>query len=72
MSKTREQRRARRIYTAARVLLTVALMVCLAAVFCTKAEGIHQPTAEEYLSEIGADNAQRAALMDLYGEWADA
>ena len=69
MSKTREQRRARRIHTAARVLLTVALMVCLAAVFCTKAEGIHQPTAEDYLSEIGADNAQTAHVMGLYEEW---
>lgn len=28
-----------------------------------------QPTAEEYLREIGADNAQRAAMMELYNEW---
>jgi len=30
-----------------------------------------QPTAEEYLQEIGAENAQRAALADLYKEWED-
>ena len=28
-------------------------------------------TAEEYLQEIGAENAQRAALANLYKEWED-
>lgn len=67
MSKTREQRRAR-MGTAVRVLATVALVIALMVIFCTPVRSA-TPDAEDYLQEIGADNAQTAHVMGLYEEW---
>ena len=56
----RNQRRRRRI----RFWIMLAASTMVQAVAKSP-----QPTAEEYLREIGADNAQRAAMMELYIEW---
>ena len=69
---TREERKRRR---AGRLRFWIMLAACLivtvaaASTMVQAAAEISQPTAEEYLQEIGAENAQRAALADLYKEW---
>lgn len=69
---TREERKRRR---AGRLRFWIMLAACLivtvaaASTMVQAAAESPRPTAEEYLQEIGADNAQRAALMDLYKEW---
>lgn len=66
---TRNQRRQRRIRFW--IMLAACLIVTVAAA-STMVQAVAkspQPTAEEYLREIGADNAQRAAMMELYNEW---
>ena len=71
---TREERKRRR---AGRLRFWIMLAACLivtvaaASTMVQAAAEISQPTAEEYLQEIGAENAQRAALADLYKEWED-
>ena len=53
------------------IMLAACLIVTVAAA-STMVQAVAkspQPTAEEYLREIGADNAQRAAMMELYNEW---
>ena len=54
-------------------MLAACLIVTVAAAstMVQAAAESSQPTAEEYLQEIGAENAQRAALADLYKEWED-
>ena len=66
---TRNQRRRRRIRFW--IMLAACLIVTVAAA-STMVQAVAkspQPTAEEYLREIGADNAQRAAMMELDNEW---
>ena len=59
---TREERKRRR---AGRLRFWIMLAACLIVTVAAAS------TAEEYLQEIGAENAQRAALADLYKEWED-
>ena len=54
-------------HAAACLIVTVAA----ASTMVQAAAESSQPTAEEYLQEIGAENAQRAALANLYKEWED-
>ena len=69
---TREERKRRR---AGRLRFWIMLAACLivtVAAASTMVQAVAkspQPTAEEYLREIGADNAQCAAMMELYNEW---
>ena len=71
---TREERKCRR---AGRLRFWIMLAACLivtvaaASTMVQAAAESSQPTAEEYLQEIGAENAQRAALANLYKEWED-
>ena len=67
----RKHRRAGRLRF--RIMPAACLIVTMAVVstMVQAAAESSQPTAEEYLQEIGAENAQRAALADLYKEWED-
>lgn len=68
---TRNQRRRRRIRFWIMLAACLIVTVAAASTMVQAAAKSFQPTAEEYLQEIGAENAQRAALADLYKEWED-
>ena len=71
---TWEERKRRR---AGRLRFWIMLAACLIVTVAAASTMVQAPaersppTAEEYLQEIGAENAQRAALADLYKEWED-
>lgn len=68
--KTREQCR-RKQSVLAKLAICLIVAAAVAIIFAPRARSEEPLTAEAYLQSIGADNAQRAALMDLYKEWED-
>lgn len=68
---TRNQRRRRRIRFWIMLAACLIVTVAAASAMVQAAAESPQPTAEEYLQQIGADNATQAQLMELYKEWED-
>lgn len=66
-NRTREERRRRQ--TAARVLISIAMVAAVMWSFISAVGAESTPTVDEYLASIGADNAQREHVMNLYEEW---
>lgn len=66
---TREQRRAHRIAQAIRIAICTIICIIVATMMVNAAATEHQETAEEYLSSIEADQAQREHVMSLYETW---
>lgn len=68
-NRTREQRRAHRIAQAIRIAICTVVCIVVATMMANAFAAEHQETAEEYLSSIGADQAQREHVMSLYETW---
>lgn len=66
---TRNQKKARRIAQAIRIAICTLICIIVATMMVNATATEHQETAEEYLSSIGADQAQREHVMSLYEEW---